>query len=42
MKTLREKQEHALHYVCGIDFDTLKAMSDAEVNQLFVKHLKNI
>lgn len=42
MKTLREKQEHALHYVCGLDFDTLKAMSDAEVNQLFVKHLKNI
>lgn len=42
MKTLREKQEHALHYVCGIDFDELKAMSDSEVNQLFVKHLKNI
>ena len=42
MKTLREKQEHMLHYVCGIDFDTLKAMSDAEVKQLFMNHIKSM
>lgn len=42
MKTLREKQEHMLHYVCGIDFDTLKAMSDAEVTQLYVNQIKTM
>ena len=42
MKTVREKQEHMLHHVCGLDFDTLKAMSDAEVKKLFLKHLKNM
>ena len=42
MKTQRERQEHMLHFVCGIDFDTLKAMTDAEVNKLYVKHLKNM
>ena len=42
MQTPREKHEHMLHYVCGIDFDTLSAMSDAEVKKLFLKHLKNM
>jgi len=42
MKTVREKQEHMLHYVCGIDFDTLAAMSDEQVKKLFLKHLQNM
>ena len=42
MKTLREKQEHMLHYVCGIDFDTLEAMSDDEVKQLYVNQIKSM
>jgi hypothetical protein len=40
MKTERERHEHMLHYVCGLDFDTLKAMSDEHVKKLFLKHLK--
>ena len=42
MKTKRERQEHMLHFVCGIDFDTLSAMSDAEVNNLYLKHMKSM
>jgi hypothetical protein len=42
MKTERERHEHMLHYVCGISFDTLSALSDAEVKKLFLKHLKNM
>ena len=42
MKTERERHEHMLHYVCGLDFDTLKAMSDEHVKKLFLKHLRNM
>ena len=40
--TKRQRQEHMLHYVCGLDFDTLAAMSDAQVEALYKKHLRNM
>ena len=41
-KTARERHEHMLHYVCGMDFETLKKLSDAQVKKLFSKHLNNM
>ena len=40
--TKRQKQEKMLHYVCGLDFDTLSAMTDAQVEALYKKHLSNM
>jgi len=39
--TKRERQEHMLHCVCGLDQATLIAMTDEQINSLFNKHLKN-
>ena len=40
--TKRQKQEKMLHYVCGLDFDTLAAMSDAQVEALYKKHISTM
>jgi hypothetical protein len=40
--TKRQKQEKMLHFVCGLGFDTLAAMTDAQVDALYRKHLSNM
>ena len=40
--TRRQKQEKMLHFVCGLDFATLAAMTDAQVEALYKKHLSNM
>jgi hypothetical protein len=40
MKTeKRQKQEHMLIYVCGLDQETLDKMSDTEVNKMYQRQL---
>jgi hypothetical protein len=38
----RQKQERMLHFVCGLDMDTLTAMSDDQVDALYNKHISTM
>lgn len=40
--TKRQNQEKMLHFVCGVDLATLAAMTDAQVEALYQKHISKM